>query len=130
MKGSDLAREGARIARVELQFSTDLPADLASAALLVYITRPKVSDRQRCSRWRTVFPLWPAELADFRRSSSNCENGILTDNEPAAIAAAIRRALILQERLSANARRCIEEQFSAKNMIEKTMEDYGRVFRC
>jgi glycosyltransferase involved in cell wall biosynthesis len=59
----------------------------------------------------------------------HCENGILTDNDPAAIAAAIRRALILRETLASNARRCIQEQFSARNMIDKTMEVYDRVVR-
>ena len=54
---------------------------------------PRVSDRRRCLRWRTEYRWWPVASADCRRSFRDCENGILTDNEPTAIAAAIRRAL-------------------------------------
>jgi glycosyltransferase involved in cell wall biosynthesis len=130
MKGSDLAREAARIARVELQFSDDLPADLPSAALLVYITRSEGLGSAVLLAMAHGVPVVASRVGGLPEIVNNCENGVLTDNEPVAIAAAIRRALILRERLSTNARRCIEEQFSAKNMIEKTMEVYGRVVPC
>jgi hypothetical protein len=31
--------------------------------------------------------------------------------------------------LSANARRCIEKRFTARNMVDQTLEVYGRVVR-
>jgi hypothetical protein len=130
MKGSDLAREGARLAGVELHFSNDLPADLLSAALLVYITKSEGLGSAALLAMAHGVPVVASRVGGLPEIVSDCENGILTDNEPSAIAAAIRRALILQERLRTNARRCIEEQFSAKNMIEKTIEEYGRVVRC
>lgn len=130
MKGSDLAREAAKLARVELHFSDDLAADLPSAALLVYITRSEGLGSAALLAMAHGVPVVASRIGGLPEIVSHCENGVLADNEPHAIAAAIRRALILRERLSANARRCIEEQFSAKNMIEKTMEVYGRVVRC
>ncbi|HYI97803.1 MAG TPA: glycosyltransferase family 4 protein [Bryobacteraceae bacterium] len=130
MKGSDLAQEAARLARVDLQFSTNLPADLPSAALLVYITRSEGLGSAALLAMAHGVPVVASRVGGLPEIVNNCETGILTDNEPAAIAAAIRRALILRERLSANARRCIEEQFSSKNMIEKTREVYDRVVPC
>jgi glycosyltransferase involved in cell wall biosynthesis len=130
MKGSDLAKEGARLARVDLYFSEDLPGDLQSAAVLVYITRSEGLGSAALLAMAHGVPVVASKVGGLPEIVSHCENGILTDNEPTAIAAAIRRALILRERLSANARRCVEEQFSAKNMIEKTMEVYGRVVPC
>lgn len=130
MKGADLAREAARLARVDLQFSDDLPADLPSSALLVYITRSEGLGSAALLAMAHGVPVVASRVGGLPEIVSNCENGVLTENEPAAIAAAIRRALILRERLSANARRCIEEQFSSKNMIEKTLEVYDRVVPC
>jgi glycosyltransferase involved in cell wall biosynthesis len=130
MKGSDLAREGARLAGVELHFSTNLPADLPSAALFLYITKSEGLGSAALLAMAHGVPVVASRVGGLPEIVSDCENGVLTENEPAAIAAAIRRALVLQERLSGNARRCIEEHFSAKNMIEKTVEEYGRVVRC
>lgn len=130
MKGSDLAIAAAKIARVDLHFSNDLPADLKSAAVLVYITRAEGLGSAALLAMAHGVPVVASKVGGLPEIVSHCENGVLTDNEPAAIAAAIRRALILRERLSANARRCIEDKFSAKNMIEKTMEEYGRVVPC
>jgi hypothetical protein len=130
MKGSDLVKKGAELARVELYFSQDLPTDLQSAALLVYITRSEGLGSAALLAMAHGVPVVASRVGGLPEIVSHCENGILTDNEPASIAAAIRRALILRDRLSANARRCVEEQFSAKNMIEKTMEVYGRVVPC
>jgi glycosyltransferase involved in cell wall biosynthesis len=130
MKGSDLTKEAARLARVDLHFSTDLQTDLQSAAVLVYITRSEGLGSAALLAMAYGVPVVASKVGGLPEIVTHCENGILTDNEPAAIAAAIRRALILRERLGANARRCIEEQFSAKNMIEKTMEVYDRVVPC
>ena len=130
MKGSDLAREGARLAGVEIHFSNDLPTDLNSAALLVYITRSEGLGSAALLAMAHGVPVVASRVGGLPEIVTDCENGVLTDNEPAAIAAAIRRALVLHERLSCNARKCIEEHFSAKNMIEKTIEEYGRVVGC
>lgn len=129
MKGSDLAREGARLAGVKLEFSSDLQTDLRTAALLVYITKSEGLGSAALLAMAHGVPVVASRVGGLPEIVSDCENGILTDNEPAAISAAIRRALVLRERLRENARRCIEEQFTAKNMIEKTMEVYGRVVR-
>jgi glycosyltransferase involved in cell wall biosynthesis len=129
MKGSDLAREGARLAGVELHFSTDLPNDLQSASLLVYVTRSEGLGSAALLAMAYGVPVVASRVGGLPEIVQHCENGVLTDNEPTAIAAAIRRALVLRETLASNARRCIEEQFSARNMVEKTMEVYDRVVR-
>jgi glycosyltransferase involved in cell wall biosynthesis len=129
MKGSDLAREGARLADVDLHFSNDLHADLPTASLLVYITRSEGLGSAALLAMAYGVPVVASRVGGLPEIVSDCENGVLTDNEPTAIASAIRRALELRETLSVNARACIERQFSARNMIEGTMEVYDRVVR-
>ena len=95
MKGSDLAREGAKIAGVELHLSDDLQADLPSASLLVYITRSEGLGSAALLAMAYGVPVVASRVGGLPEIVSHCENGILTDNEPTAIAQAIRRALIL-----------------------------------
>ena len=127
MKGSDLAREGAKIAGVELHLSDDLQADLPSASLLVYITRSEGLGSAALLAMAYGVPVVASRVGGLPEIVSHCENGILTDNEPTAIAQAIRSALDSRDVLSANARRCIEKRFTAENMVHQTLEAYGRV---
>jgi glycosyltransferase involved in cell wall biosynthesis len=129
MKGSDLAREGARLAGVDLHFSDDLHADLPTASLLVYITRSEGLGSAALLAMAYGVPVVASRVGGLPEIVSDCKNGVLTDNDPLAIAAAIRRALAVRDQLSANARACVEKQFSARNMIDRTMEVYDRVTR-
>jgi hypothetical protein len=129
VKGSDLAREGARLAGVDLHFSEDLQADLPSASLLVYITRSEGLGSAALLAMAHGVPVVASRVGGLPEIVSDCESGILTENEPAAIARAIRSALEQRETLSANARRCIEKRFTARNMVDQTLEVYGRVVR-
>ena len=131
MKGSDLAREGAksRGCRTAL-FRMIFQADLSSAALLVYITESEGLGSAALLAMATAFPWWPVEWAGFPKIVSDCENGILTDNEPPAIAAAIRRALILQKRQRTMPGGVSRAVLPPRTWSHKTMEIYGRVVRC
>jgi glycosyltransferase involved in cell wall biosynthesis len=129
MKGSDLAREGARLAGVDLRFSKDLHADLPTAGLLVYITRSEGLGSAALLAMAYGVPVVASRVGGLPEIVKHCENGILTENEPEAIAASIKQALARREILSANARACIEQQFSSRKMIERTMEVYDRVTR-
>jgi glycosyltransferase involved in cell wall biosynthesis len=128
-KGSDLARAGAKLAGVDIYFSADLPADLPSASLLVYITRSEGLGSAALLAMAHGVPVVASRVGGLPEIVADCENGILTDNEPAAIAGAIRSALASRETLSANARRSIEKRFTAQNMVHQTLEVYGRVIR-
>jgi glycosyltransferase involved in cell wall biosynthesis len=129
MKGSDLAREGARLAGVDLHFSDDLHADLPTASLMVYITRSEGLGSAALLSMAYGVPVVASRVGGLPEIVTDCETGILTENEPTAIAAAIRSALELRDRFSANARACIERQFSARKMIESTKQVYDRVVR-
>lgn len=129
MKGSDLAQEAARIAGVDLHFSEDLQADLPTASLLVYITRSEGLGSAALLAMAHGVPVVASAVGGLPEIVRHCENGILTENEPNAIAEAIGRALELRPTLSANARACIEQQFSSRNMIDRTREVYDRVVR-
>ena len=129
MKGSDLAKQAARIAGVDLHFSDDLPADLPTASLLVYITRSEGLGSAALLAMAYGVPVVASRVGGLPEIVNDCQNGILTENEPLAIAGAIRRALALRDTLSANARACVENQFSSRNMIDRTLEVYDRVTR-
>ena len=58
------------------------------------------------------------------------ENGLLVENTPEAIAAAIRELRAdpaLARRLGEAARRTVTERFTVEHMVRRTMEVYRRV---
>ena len=130
MKGSDLTAEAAKLAGVDVHFSNNLQADLPTASLLVYITRSEGLGSAALLAMAHGVPVVASRVGGLPEIVTDCENGVLTDNEPNAIASAILRALELRKTLSANARRCIEKRFSSKTMVEKTQEVYRQVIEC
>ena len=57
--------------------------------------------------------------------------GLLTSNEPPAIAKQIQRLLAdrpLASRLAAHARSRVEKEFSLKRMVNETLRVYERIF--
>ena len=129
MKGSDLALQGAKLAGVNLHFSTDLSSDLDSAALLVYITHSEGLGSAALLAMAHGVPVVASCVGGLPEIVTDCETGILTENDPVAIARAIRRALDIRDQLSSNARRCVEQHFSSKTMVEKTRAVYDMAVR-
>jgi glycosyltransferase involved in cell wall biosynthesis len=56
--------------------------------------------------------------------------GILTDNDPDAIAQAVAWALDHREELAANARETVAGHFTVGKMVERTTAVYRKVLAC
>jgi glycosyltransferase involved in cell wall biosynthesis len=57
-------------------------------------------------------------------------NGILTENDPDAVASAICRAQMDADRLGAEARRTVERRFTIDQMVSGTLAVYRKVNEC
>ncbi|HYO81395.1 MAG TPA: glycosyltransferase family 4 protein [Bryobacteraceae bacterium] len=127
MKGADLTRSAARLAGVDVQFSTDLDRDLHDAALLVYCTRSEGLGSAALLAMAHGVPVVASKVGGLPEIVVDGVTGILTENQPEAVAAAIATALDMREELGRNARRLVEERFSLKHMVEATRRVYSQV---
>jgi glycosyltransferase involved in cell wall biosynthesis len=129
-KGEPLARESARLAGVDLKLSTDLEQDLRQAAVFVYITHSEGLGSGVLLAMAAGLPVVASNVGGLPEVVRHGENGLLVENQPQAIADAIRRLLddpAFARRLGAAARTAVIEQFSVDHMVRRTMEVYRQV---
>jgi glycosyltransferase involved in cell wall biosynthesis len=129
-KGSALALEAARLAGIELKLSSDLERQLDEAGLLVYITYSEGLGSGALLAMSAGVPVIASKVGGLPEAIRDGENGILVDNHPQEIAAAIRRVLADREfaqRMGAAARQTIRERFTVDLMVRRTMEIYRQV---
>jgi hypothetical protein len=126
-KGAPLAAEAARLAGVELKLSTDLERDLRDAAVLVYITHSEGLGSGALLAMSAGVPVVASGLPEIIHHG---ENGLLVDNTPQAIAAAVRLLLddhAFARRVGDAARRTVMKRFTVDQMVRRTMEVYRQV---
>jgi hypothetical protein len=129
-KGAPLAVEAASLAGVELKFSTDLERDLRHAAVLVYITHSEGLGSGALLAMSAGVPVVASNVGGLREIIRQGENGLLVDNTPQAIAAAMRQLLdnpAFARRIGDAARRTVMENFTVDHMVRRTMEVYRQV---
>ena len=129
-KGDELARLAARLAGVDLQFSTSLEADLRHAGLLLYVTYSEGLGSGVLLAMSAGVPVVASRVGGIPEMIRHGENGLLAENTPEALAAAIRElraAPSLARRLGEAARRTVAERFTVEHMVRRTMEVYRRV---
>ncbi|HWQ55800.1 MAG TPA: glycosyltransferase family 4 protein [Bryobacteraceae bacterium] len=127
LKGTDLVREAAALAGVEVRFSTDLVRDLADAALLVYVTRSEGLGSAALLAMSAGVPVVASNVGGLPEAVIHERTGLLTANSAPDIAAAMRRLLddpALALRMGEQARRTVEEQFSVERMVRGTIGIY------
>lgn len=127
LKGKDLVEQAAQMAGVEVCYSTDLAKDLPKAGLFIYITRSEGLGSAALFAMAHGVPVVASKVGGLPEIVKDCHSGILTDNDPAAIAQAIKSALRNREELGRNARLCVQERFSTRHMIDKTVAVYQQV---
>jgi glycosyltransferase involved in cell wall biosynthesis len=129
-KGAPLAAEAARLAGVELKLSTDLERDLRDAAVLVYITHSEGLGSGALLAMSAGVPVVASEVGGLPEIIRHGENGLLVDNTPQAIAAAVRLLLddhAFARRVGDAARRTVMKRFTVDQMVRRTMEVYRQV---
>jgi len=132
-KGTALALEAAALAGVSATLSCDLEKDLASAALLVYITRSEGLGSAALLAMAAGVPVIASNVGGLPEIVQHQHTGLLTENSAPAIAAAIRWILDhpLEARImGACARQHITRNFTEDLMMSRTLAVYRKCSPC
>lgn len=132
-KGSALALEAGRLAGVSLRLSTDLEQDLSAAGVFVYITDSEGLGSGVLLAMSAGVPIVASNVGGIPEIVQHEQTGLLVENNPKDIAAAILRLKndgAFACRLAARARQSVEQRFSVSNMVSRTIEVYERVVSC
>lgn len=127
MKGTGLLEEASRIAGVEITYSTDLPRDLQSAGVFVYITRSEGLGSAALLAMAAGVPVVASRVGGLPEIVEDGVSGVLTENVPGDIAAAIHKAIAGGREMGMAGRRIVQERFSLAHMVNRTLEAYRQV---
>jgi hypothetical protein len=129
-KGASLAVSAAKLAGVDLKFSSNLEDDLRDAAAFVYITHSEGLGSGVLLAMSAGVPVVASKVGGLSEIIRHGENGLLVENTPAAISAAMRELLDqpdLARRLGEAARQTVAERFTVDRMVRRTIEVYRQV---
>jgi hypothetical protein len=129
-KGGLLALKAARLAGIELLLTDNLERDLPQAAALVYLTHAEGLGSAALLAMSAGVPVIASRVGGLPEVVHDRETGLLAENEPAAVAAAIGELagdLAFARRLGEAARRAVVENFTVDHMVRRTMEVYRKV---
>ncbi len=129
-KGTSLALAAVKLAGLDALVSRDLETDLARAGMLVYITESEGLGSAVLLAMAAGVPVIASRAGGLTEIVEHERTGLLTENTPAAVAAAIRRLRedgALARSLAAEARRRVEERYSVGRMVSGTMAVYESV---
>ncbi len=129
-KGSSLARAAAGRAGVSVCFSTDLRRDLADACLFVYITYAEGLGSAVLLAMAAGVPVVASRVGGLPEAVLHGVTGLLAENSPDAIAAAIRSLLDDPVTAAAYGRRGrsrVEQCFTIGRMVDETEKVYRRL---
>jgi hypothetical protein len=129
-KGAALTMAAASLAGVELKLSAHLERGLRDAAVFVYITHSEGLGSGALLAMSAGVPVVASDVGGLPEIIRHGENGLLVENTPQALAAAVRQLLdnpALARRLGDAARRTVMERFTVDHMVRRTMEVYRQV---
>ncbi|MCL6545697.1 MAG: glycosyltransferase family 4 protein [Bryobacteraceae bacterium] len=129
-KGSGLVRKAAEIAGLEVRFTSELLRDLHSASLFVYITHSEGLGSAVLAAMGAGVPVIASRVGGLPEVVQEGVTGLLTRNDPQAIAAAMRRLWEdppLREQMGAEGRRMVHERFSVEALVRGTLDVYRQV---
>ena len=129
-KGRELIIQAAAMARVDVQFSTDLHADLPGAAAFVYISESEGLGSAALLALAHGVPVIASSVGGLPEVVLHLETGLLTGNDPAQIAEALRKLAgdpELARRLGRSGLDLVESQFTTSHMVAGTVSVYERM---
>ncbi len=129
-KGAALALEGARRAGIELRLSDNLERDLPNASLFLYITYSEGLGSGVLLAMSAGVPVVASNVGGLPEIVRHGENGLLVENEPEAIAAAVRTLIEdpgLARSLGRAGRRTVAERFTVERMVRGAIGVYRQV---
>ncbi len=128
-KGRELVESAAHLTRVKVLFSDNLQADLQRASMFVYVTKSEGLGSAALLALSLGVPVIASRVGGLPEIIEDGVSGILVENEPKVIAAAMDR-LFLNERLAEHfieqGRSRIQSQFTLERLREETIACYRR----
>ena len=129
-KGKKIIEEAAALADIPVHFSDNLIRDLPEAAVFVYITDLEGLGSAVLLAMAAGAPVLASRVGGLPEIVEDGVTGLLTSNEPQAVAKQIQRLLTdrqLALRLAARARSRVEKEFSLDRMVSETLRVYERI---
>ena len=126
-KGTELALQGAQLAGFTARASANLEKDLKWAGLFLYITHSEGLGSAVLLAMAAGVPVIASNVGGIPEIVEHERTGLLTENTPQAIAAAVRRLMndrALARSLAAQARAAVEQKFSVDRMVAETIGVY------
>ena len=125
-----LEKDSALLARMGLRMVVNLEEEIGEAAVLVYVTTSEGLGSGALLAMSAAVPVIASNIGGLPEVIRHGENGLLVENDEAAISGAIRQLLDHPEQarqIGAAARRTVLERFSVGRMVSGTLEAYRRV---
>ncbi len=131
-KGKAIVEQASRLAGIPIHFSRDLQRGLRQASLFVYITKLEGLGSAALLAMSYGVPVLASDTGGLPEIVQPGVTGLLTTNDPAAIAERMR--LLQQDqglatRLGRNGRAAVESRFTVAHMLEGTVRTYEKVLR-
>jgi hypothetical protein len=129
-KGKEIMEEAGALANVVVRFSKNLTQDLRGAVVFVYITESEGLGSAALLAMASGAVVLASRVGGLPEIVEDGVTGLLTSNEPRAVADGMERLLRDPEfaaRLSAAARARVEKQFTIKRMVSETVHVYERM---
>ncbi len=131
-KPEALAREAARMAGVELHFSSDLKRDLASARALLYLSEEEGLGSGALLAMSAGVPVIASRVGGLPEIVTDGETGLMVSNEAGEIARAIATLMNdreLARRLGERGREMVKDRYTLAHMALCTLHEYRKVVR-
>jgi glycosyl transferase family 1/glycosyl transferase family 4 len=129
-KGTTLAAEAARIARIEVKIAGDLEQDLRTAGIFVYISHSEGLGSGVLLAMSAGVPVVASNVGGLPEVVQHRENGLLVENSPEAIAEGIRELTgdpAFARKLAQAGRHTMTERFTVELMVNRTLDVYRKV---
>ena len=126
-KGKAVIERAARLANIEAHFSRQLETDFSKAGIFLYISELEGLGSAALLAMAHGVAVIASQVGGLPEIVKHGETGLLTTNQPEAIAGALRRLLddpALARNLASRARSMVEGQFSIGHMVENTQRVY------
>jgi glycosyltransferase involved in cell wall biosynthesis len=125
-----LEKDSTLLARMGLKPVVDLEAELADAAVLVYVTNSEGLGSGALLGMSAGVPVIASNVGGLPEVIRHGENGLLVENDEEAIRQAIRELQDDPERarrIGDAARHTVMERFTVEQMVRRTMDVYRQV---
>ena len=132
LKGTELLRSACQLAGVRMLLSTDLPTDLSTADVFVYLSHSEGLGSATLLAMARRVPVIASRVGGLPELVDHEKTGLLVANELVDVAAAIQRIVEdpdLAKACTERAFRLVSEQFADDIMVQRTEEVYRTVLR-